>query len=127
MRNWNRVVLQAGVLLVVGAAVLAGCSKKDKATNPPVGNRELNSGLLAQNATYVHTFATVGSFTYHCTQHSSMHGSVTVQAGSPMSVAVSISGSAYSPNSAVVGTGGTVTWTNHDGVVHTVTSDSPNP
>ena len=38
-----------------------------------------NSGLLSQYATYEQTFATTGSFGYHCTPHPFMKGTVTVQ------------------------------------------------
>ena len=37
------------------------------------------SGNLAQNATFTHTFDTVGSNPYHCTIHPSMTGTITVQ------------------------------------------------
>ncbi|MBI2868570.1 MAG: cupredoxin family copper-binding protein [Chloroflexi bacterium] len=38
-----------------------------------------NSGSLAQNATYRRTFASAGTFTYHCTPHPFMQGSVVVE------------------------------------------------
>jgi plastocyanin len=38
-----------------------------------------DSGNLAAGATFDHTFATAGTFGYHCTIHSSMKGTVTVQ------------------------------------------------
>jgi plastocyanin len=37
-----------------------------------------DSGNLAPGATFDHTFATAGSFAYHCTIHSQMKGTVTV-------------------------------------------------
>jgi plastocyanin len=37
-----------------------------------------DSGNLAPGSTFDHTFATAGTFAYHCTIHSSMHGTVTV-------------------------------------------------
>ena len=40
---------------------------------------ELNSPVLAQGQTYQHTFSTAGTYPYHCTIHTSMHGSVTAQ------------------------------------------------
>ena len=36
------------------------------------------SDTLAPGATFNHTFATAGTFTYHCAIHSSMKGTVTV-------------------------------------------------
>jgi len=38
-----------------------------------------DSGVLAQNATYSETFDTPGTYTYHCTIHPNMVGTVTVQ------------------------------------------------
>ena len=38
-----------------------------------------DSGNLAPGATFDHTFATAGTFAYHCAIHSSMKGTVTVQ------------------------------------------------
>ncbi len=38
-----------------------------------------DSGSLAQNATFSQTFATKGTFSYHCRFHSSMVATVTVQ------------------------------------------------
>jgi plastocyanin len=37
-----------------------------------------DSGNLAPGSTFDHAFATAGSFAYHCTIHSQMHGTVTV-------------------------------------------------
>ena len=37
-----------------------------------------DSGNLAPGSTFDHTFATAGTFAYHCMIHSSMHGTVTV-------------------------------------------------
>jgi plastocyanin len=125
MRLLQRITLMAGVLaLCVTAAALWGCSKKDKTTNPPPsGGSELNSGDIVQNATWPHTFAAEGHFTYHCERHPGMIGSVHAQSGSgPMTLDVTISGSAFSPQNAVIRVGGTVSWTNLDGAAHTVTS-----
>lgn len=41
---------------------------------------DLNSGNLGRTATYSHTFNSVGSFPYRCNIHTSMTGSITVQA-----------------------------------------------
>ncbi len=40
---------------------------------------ELASPTLNRGQSYSHTFNSAGVFTYHCTFHPSMHGSVTVQ------------------------------------------------
>ena len=37
-----------------------------------------DSGNVASSATFTHTFATAGTFAYHCNIHSSMHGTITV-------------------------------------------------
>jgi plastocyanin len=37
-----------------------------------------DSSFLSSGAKFTHTFATAGTFTYHCNVHSSMHGTVTV-------------------------------------------------
>ena len=37
-----------------------------------------DSGNVAAGATFSHTFATAGTFAYHCNIHSSMHGTITV-------------------------------------------------
>jgi plastocyanin len=40
---------------------------------------ELQSSQIGQGGTYQHVFHTAGSFVYHCSIHTTMHGSVTVQ------------------------------------------------
>ena len=42
-------------------------------------DNSFNSGNIEPGATYTKTFSFVGTFSYHCTIHASMHGSVTVQ------------------------------------------------
>lgn len=39
---------------------------------------KFDSGLFAQGQTYSFTFDKVGNFTYHCTPHTYMHGTVVV-------------------------------------------------
>ncbi|MDO8491761.1 MAG: cupredoxin family copper-binding protein, partial [Dehalococcoidia bacterium] len=38
-----------------------------------------NSGNLSTNKTFSYTFATAGTFPYHCSLHTYMKGTVTVQ------------------------------------------------
>jgi plastocyanin len=120
-RWWSLVALVA----VVVASALA-CSK-DKSTSPTGGGggaKELNSPNLGSGAMYSDTFpATLITYPYHCKIHSFMTASVVVSSGGPASAAVTISGSAFNPNSVTVGPGGVVTWTNNDATTHTVTSD----
>ena len=87
------------------------------------GAAELASPLLGGGAMYQHTFANAGTYPYHCSIHTTMHGTVIVSAGGPASASVSIQGFSFMPPSVTIGPGGTVTWTNSDGVSHTVTSD----
>jgi plastocyanin len=111
------------LLLVVAASSLVGCSK-NKGTNPlPPTGAAFDSGNLAPSATYQHTFATAGTFAYHCAIHTTMTGSVTVAASNPTSASVSIVNFAFSPSSVAIAPGGTVTWTNNGGSTHTVTSN----
>jgi plastocyanin len=42
-------------------------------------NGAWNSGSISAGATFTRTFSTAGSFTYHCTIHPGMVGTVTVQ------------------------------------------------
>lgn len=37
-----------------------------------------DSSFLNSGATFSHTFATTGTFAFHCNVHSSMHGTITV-------------------------------------------------
>jgi plastocyanin len=117
--------------IALGAALtvaVAGCGGGDKGTNPPPGGstKELNSPTLNGGNTYVHRFFTAATFPYHCTVHPGMTASVTVSAGAPAAdsvQAVSITGNTFSPSTLTLPVGGKVTWTNNDGVPHTVTSD----
>lgn len=120
----SRRLLAVTLLLTLG--VLSACSNGDSTTGPPgpgPGAKELNSGTLGNGGVYSHTFATAGTYPYHCEIHGGMTGTVQVGTGSPASAAVSIMNNAFSPQSVSVQPGGTVTWTNNDGVAHTVTSD----
>jgi plastocyanin len=38
-----------------------------------------DSGEMSQGSTFSHTFNDKGTFSYHCTIHTTMHGTVTVQ------------------------------------------------
>jgi plastocyanin len=41
-------------------------------------DNSVDSGNVAASATFDNTFATAGTFAYHCKIHASMHGTVTV-------------------------------------------------
>jgi plastocyanin len=91
---------------------------------PPPATLELNSGDFAPGAVYQHTFATAGTYGYHCNHHSPMTGVVHVTASATETqVAVSITSSTTPFPEASVKPGGRVVWTNNTGMVHTVTSN----
>ena len=116
------------VALLAIAISVAACSKKSNPTSPGGGggggSLELNSGNIGPGGIFTHTFATSGTYTYHCIYHSPMTGTVVVDAGAPGGTAsVSITSSTSAFAAATVQPGGTVTWTNNTGTTHTVTSN----
>jgi len=118
------VALVLAVGLIATVAIVAACNNgnNNNVVNPPV--RELDSGNIGGGGNFAHTFATAGTFGYHCTIHGTgMAGSVTVVAGAPHTASVTIGpGNFYNPTSVSVEPTGIVTWTN-SGVTHTVTSN----
>jgi plastocyanin len=123
----HRGIRTAVTLLVLALAGLALSCGDDPAPTGPPAAKELDSGSIANGGTYSHKFTTAGTYNYHCTIHGTgMAGSVHVQAGHPATAAVTIDPpgftNTYSPATALVDTGGTVTWTNN-GTTHTVTSN----
>ena len=119
-----RIIFALAVLAV--AALTVSCGGDDAPPGQPVV-RELDSGNISGGGgTFAHTFPMTpdpGVYGYHCTIHGTgMAGSVHVQSGHPMTAAVTITDNQYSPATALVAPGGTVTWTNN-GSTHTVTSN----
>jgi len=122
-------VLSLAVLLVLALFVADGCSKKSTA---PQG-RVLDSRDIAKadgsgngGGSYQKTFDATGTFNYHCERHSVMKARVEVIDPGPAASTVNINGATsagFDPNPVTVGRNGTVTWTNRDAQVHTVTSD----
>lgn len=53
-------------------------TNKDGTSHTVTGNG-WGSNNIGQNATFSHTFGTAGSFPYHCSIHSGMTGTITVQ------------------------------------------------
>ncbi len=64
--------------LVVPVGSTVTWTNQDGAAHTVTGTG-FDSGALAQNATFSHTFGTKGTFAYHCTFHGSMVATVTVQ------------------------------------------------
>ena len=116
-----RIATFSVLLLAFLATSIPGCGgDKSNPVVPPV-TKELDSPTLAQNGVFAHTFASAGTYNYHCKFHGGMNGTVTVGSGAA-SASVSIAGNSFGAPVAVA-TGGTVTWTNTDAANHSVTSD----
>ena len=122
----------AAALVLLLPLVLAGCGGGDDngPTNPGPGGggTTFASPTLPPSATFAHTFNTNGTFGYHCGIHPTiMTGArIVVSDTSAVSVAVSIvslSTPGFSPATAWVKKGGTVTWTNNHSMNHSVEND----
>ena len=112
------------LLALLTTVAVIGCSDKgtNNTSNPGTTGPELSSSVMSSGQTYSHTFKTAGVFRYHCGVHSTMKGTITVNAGGSATHAnVTIQNSTL-PN-LTVNVGSTVTWTNSDGVPHSVISD----
>jgi plastocyanin len=95
-----------------------------------------NSGVLPAGSAFEHIFDAPGTYSYFCAIHPEMQGTITVAGdapapteqavvGSPSPVepaAVSIVDLTFEPATIEVDTGAAVTWTNDDGLPHTVTA-----
>ncbi len=129
------------VMLALAALGLqAGCNSSSTPMNPsPGGNGpELNSSALSPGQAFQHTFASVGTFNYHCTIHPAcalLVGTVTVVAAAdsipPVQHVTAISFDpdntsgcfgALSARATTVHVGETVSWVNNSQAPHTVTS-----
>jgi plastocyanin len=120
--RWMAAILVSAVLAT--ASSCKGGGYGSSTTNPMPTARELNSGDFGQGGTFSHTFAVAGTYAYHCIHHSPMTGTVQVRDDAPgTTAAVNITSSVMAFPAASVKPGGTVTWTNNSGVVHTVTSN----
>jgi plastocyanin len=77
--------------------------------------------------TFQVTFGTEGEFSYHCTYHPIMRGTVKVETGGPPSRSVRIEDGPpdmkFEPSNVVIAPGGTVSWEHNGQYVHTVTDD----
>src|SRR5690242_20649136 len=122
-RRWFWVSSVGLVCASAGLLALYSCGSSSKSTAPPGGGgggAELNSGnITAGTGVFSHTFATAGSFPYHCTIHSAMTGNnVTVSAAADsMIITVHIqnaSSTGFNPKNVTVKPGGQVFWYNND-------------
>jgi plastocyanin len=71
----------ADITVPVGTTVTWTNHDKDPhtATNDDGSAVTFDSGMLTTGKSFSFTFSTAGKFPYHCTFHSEMHGTVTVQ------------------------------------------------
>ena len=124
--RFSRVGLVLAVVLDIALfALIMGCSGDDDGGGtggPPTG--PLNSGNFSAGQSFVFTFTAAGSFNYQCTNHSGMHGNITVDSNSPndsLLVTAGAGGNVFSPVNGTVKPNGYVRWINAGGV-HNVTS-----
>ena len=91
---------------------------------PPGPTESFDSGILSSGS-FSHTFANAGDFGYHCVLHGTattgMRGSVHVAMGQPASASVSVANFSFTPPTANIAPGGTVTWV-WGGTSHSVTT-----
>lgn len=119
--------LALSALTISASSCNSGYNSKSSyptAPGPVTPGKELNSGDFGSGGVFQHTFASAGTYHYHCVHHGPMTGTVVVDASAPgTSASVSIVSMSSPFASASVKPGGTVTWTNNTPEVHTVTSD----
>lgn len=132
----SRALALVSLLAVLGAGA---CSSNNSPTSPYGGGGNpgggghpgamFNFGPFAMGQSAKFTFASAGTFGYHCIPHQSsgMVGSVTVDAGGSDSMVVQIgvgNGLTFSPSTAHIKPGGYVRWVNVSSMsIHTVTSN----
>jgi len=125
----------------LGLALMLACSKSKSPTMPAtlITGGELSGNLMAAGGQYAHTFATAGTFNYHCSIHptcASLAGTIVVVApGSAIQhrvLGITQSGGSSGPYGSscsslslqrdTVLVGDQVTWSNNSPLQHTVTS-----
>ena len=65
--------------LTISAGTMVTWTNKDSTTHTATSDSGLFDGTVAPTAQFSFTFANKGTFTYHCTLHPNMVGSVVVQ------------------------------------------------
>jgi plastocyanin len=122
--TWLPAILLAMALAATASCYSSGGKGYPTAPGGGGGPRELNSGDFGPGATFQHTFATAGTFNYHCIHHGPMTGSVVVRADAADElVNVNVANSMAPFPAASVKPGGRVVWTNNTADIHTVTSN----
>ncbi len=86
-----------------------------------------NSGVINGGGQWSYVFASAGTFPYHCTIHTNMHGVVVVLAsgGGPGSNEVWMQNNQYNPAIKTISAGTSIIFVNLDDWAHTVTSGIP--
>jgi hypothetical protein len=131
-RSWAIVLVT--ILIAFGVAACKGYSSPSApyggggGGGGNTGGTSFNLGPFALGASATLTFATAGSFGYHCIPHRSMGmvGTVQVDASGADSTVVQIApnGFNFAPTVAHIKPGGHVRWVNASNLtIHTVTSD----
>ena len=135
--------------LTVNAGYTVMWSNSSSLPHTVTASGAFDSGILMPGATYSYTFSSPGTYSYTCILHSGMVGTVTVAGGAPgpgpaptpaptpvptptpaptpapapgLVRALAMGDDYFSPTTAAVEPGTTVTWTNSGRSDHTVTS-----
>src|SRR5580765_8465365 len=117
-------MLTAAILMALALVALTSCGGGGGGNTMAPPAKEMNSPDFGNGGSFVHTFAAAGTYNYHCIHHGAMTGSVVVDASAAGTTAtVNITSSSVPFPAASVKPGGTVTWSNNSGAVHTVTSN----
>ena len=125
----NEVWIQGMAFTPITLTVVSGTTilwtNKDVVSHTVTSDAGLfDSGPLKSGDTFSYTFSAAGTFTYHCSIHSTMVGSVIVTTTSVSNSIVSISNMSFVPSTVTISAGSSVTWVNNDSMDHTVTSDT---
>lgn len=67
-----------GTLSVPAGTQVTWTNTSDTAHTVTADDGSFDSGTVSPNATFSHTFASAGTFTYHCSIHTSMTATITV-------------------------------------------------
>jgi plastocyanin len=74
----NNFAFDPPVLTVTVGTTVTWTNLQDVPHTTTSDTNEWNSGNLAPGASFSHNFATEGTFTYHCTIHPNMTGTIVV-------------------------------------------------